>query len=271
MIRSIMNWILGTSEGDENDQVEAQLGPKPRPTAHTRDQLAHLTPELEQLRKDEAIARDERVKHGSPNILRVKLSALFILEFIGCNLLMRSIGMETPERGFLAASLAASIFYITFYITSRAKHTWLYLGFAVLALALTFLRAEAYSAETDSALTSLAFAIVMLATTLGPALLAEGTWPDFVEAKVAADKLHRIRKRRKQVEKVCSKLERTINQQAEAAERWEHNAAKIKASKRLMCASALSRMVNSSNSPPSANTSKAHSSEHSATNPDQPI
>lgn len=131
--------------------------------------------------------------HSPPWFLCAILAGLFIVETIGCALLMESLGFENPTRSILGLMFAALTFFLT-YITARLGWTpaaapgpaggtgtrrWFYVAlaaYAILVIAITVLRIEDLPGDEEgSRLYDLASAIVMMCATIGPAWLAELT------------------------------------------------------------------------------------------------
>ncbi|MBI4434980.1 hypothetical protein HY635_04195 [Candidatus Uhrbacteria bacterium] len=137
-----------------------------------------------------AAAEQQLTAHLPPPFLYAALACLFVVEAIGCALLMASLGFENPSRTMFGIMFAAAIFLLT-YVAARLGSTpsagatagapptqrWFYgvlAAYAVIIIAITVLRVdEMPGAEEGSRTYDLAAAIIMMCATIGPAWLAE--------------------------------------------------------------------------------------------------
>lgn len=137
-----------------------------------------------------AAAEQQLTAHLPSQFLYIALACLFIVEAIGCALLMANVGFENPSRTVFGIMCAASIFLLT-YVAARLGKTSTAGGganatrtprlfyvvlvvYAVIVLAITVLRVnEMPGTEEGSRVYDFAAAIIMMGATIGPAWLAE--------------------------------------------------------------------------------------------------
>lgn len=104
------------------DHLLGILGPRPSwdPVGnqwHHRLQERMSPSILSELREDLRRAEEELSHHSSPTAVAVVIVLLFFTEAIACVLLMRTLGLENPERAVLGIALAAFLFFMTYLLT----------------------------------------------------------------------------------------------------------------------------------------------------------
>ena len=174
---------LGINQVDE--RVTAMLGARPEfdPETNSHDQqvLDDLRPELvEEHRDDVRRTEDEASRHSRPGLKTLGIVGLIVLEALGCNLLMGTLGYENPERlgfGVLLACFLIFITHVTWQLWSDKKSRIFFLAAFVLAavtLSVAILRVEDRAAAEDTTrLGDVATGVITLALTVGAAFLAE--------------------------------------------------------------------------------------------------
>ncbi|MBI4143163.1 hypothetical protein HY480_04790 [Candidatus Uhrbacteria bacterium] len=185
-------------------------------------------------------------EHLPPPFLYAALACLFIVEAIGCALLMASLGFENPSRTMFGIMFAAAIFLLT-YVAARLgsapavgaaagtppTQRWFYgvlAVYAVIIIAITVLRVdEMPGAEEGSRTYDLAAAIIMMCATIGPAWLAEVLMQRLLPMipLIRTRALHRRRiadAKREHARAVAGAKAATTR-----AEAWEHNAEQLRA------------------------------------------
>lgn len=193
-----------------------------------------------------AAVEQQLTAHLPPPFLYAALACLFVIEAIGCALLMASLGFENPSRTMFGVMFAAAIFLLT-YVAARlgapaptagaagttATHRWFYgvlAVYAVIILAITVLRVdEMPGSEEGSRMYDFAAAIIMMCATIGPAWLAEVLMQRLLPMipLIRTRALHRRRiadAKREHARAVADAKSATSR-----AEAWEHDAEQLRA------------------------------------------
>jgi hypothetical protein len=144
--------------------------------------------ELEELRSDRRRLEDELARHPSRKALLLFLVLTGAIEAFGGILIMKSLGRENPERTFLGIALALGTLGFTAFVSKttaevarasegkprRTLASLILLGlYTLFALAVAVTRIELPEGEEGIDLLSYAEALLMVATTVLPALTAE--------------------------------------------------------------------------------------------------
>ena len=215
--------------------ILALLGPEPSfdPAGNLRHANvgARLqNPLIEEGEADLRRQEDEMTKHPSAPLLCVALVVLLFLESAASIFVMRSLGIESPERVIFGTALAMAIFF-GLWLTSRVKNRLASIGaitfLGLLIAAVTIVRLDASGADTGSV--HLASAVIMVAITVGPALLGEQV------LRLLAPALPILRKRNSLSRRVGGAkvsrfmATRFVNRMADRQEAWQRNAARMRA------------------------------------------
>ncbi len=136
--------------------------------------------EVEEYRQRLAQVEDELTLHESLLSLTIKLAGCLLAEFLGCTLLFKSVGITGVDRAVLGLLFACFLFWITGEAKRQGgaakRSLWFALtlvAYVLVMLAITVLRAVQASTENTTWAEELSVAVVMLATTIGTAWLAE--------------------------------------------------------------------------------------------------
>jgi len=199
----IAEFLGARPEIDQNDPAEADL--------HNR--ISYLRAFIEEVKEALHAVRDELTKHTWILWLRLGVAGAYIVETIGSVLVLRDVGLSPRDRLPLGLALAACMFLITFVATKMGTRTdeqstehkqwWfpLVIGtYAVLIIALTIVRISAASNGDTSAATEIAMGVVMLFTTIGPALVAELLMSKMRPVSPLARKKNELTKRHKKAD-----------------------------------------------------------------------
>lgn len=243
------------------DRIVAECGPRPKldPVANPEHgQLVAALAErvrIEELREDLARVEDELAKHMSPLLLGLGLLAAMAIEVLGALLIMRALQVPSNERLPLGLALAFALIGITAVVAHRTASraddekerakgktsrglSWLKRSAWTLIIvviytafvgAITVIRLQSSAEGDGSPLEIIAQALLMLATCLGPAWMAEWLMRRRAPA-VAVRKRHRLLARRiKDTERAYRKAQTAINQIARDGARWDLEAARRRA------------------------------------------
>lgn len=170
---------LGIYEPDA--YITATVGPEPSfdPVGNLRHSNigAHLqNPAIEEGEADIRREEDEMARHPSAYLLLAFLLVLLFMECAGAIYVMRTMGVESPERVVFGTALAVCIFFMT-WLCSRARNRLVSIGalsaLGLLVASLTVIRIDENTGEGGTSATGYATALIMMAVTIGPAIMAE--------------------------------------------------------------------------------------------------
>jgi hypothetical protein len=169
---------LGIYEPDA--YITATIGPEPSfdPVGNLRHANVGSrlqNPAIEETEADMRREEDEMARHPSAHLLLTFLMILLFMECAGAIYVMRTMGVESPERVIFGTALAVCIFFMT-WLCSRARNRAISLAaiaaLGLLVAALTVIRVDENTGGGSSAV-GWATALVMMAVTVGPAVMAE--------------------------------------------------------------------------------------------------
>lgn len=209
-----------------------------------RQALADLqSPEIDEYTEQLHRIEDQQAHHEAPLGLTLKLAGCFAAEVLGCTLLFRDLGLSGVERFGLGVLFAAFIFWITAQATrgsdggGRRFFLLTIIAYALVMLSVTVLRTISASTEDGSRLEELSIGIVMLATSIGGAFLAESIMRKRAPAVRLAKEHRNIERRRKQAvrrrEAARRYLQRREHQATDYRERVARTRARYSATHKL--------------------------------------
>jgi hypothetical protein len=250
----VIGEFLGTRpEIDHNDPAEADL--------HNR--ISWLRAFVETVKEALHAVRDELTKHTWILWLRLGIIGAYIVEVVGSVLVLRDVGLSPRDRFPLALALAACMFLITFVATKMGTRTdeqsaehkqwWFPLvigAYAILIIALTIVRVSAASNEDTSAANEIAMGVVMLFTTIGPALVAELLMSKMRPVSPLARKKNELTKRLK---KADTELRTTVSKasyKAQLIKAWDDEAERLRALYMYAYLAEESRLLSQGQLPP---------------------
>lgn len=161
--------------------ITSTLGPEPSfdPVGNLRHANVGSrlqNPAIEEVQADMRREEDEMARHPSTHLLFAFLLILLFMECAGAIYVMRTLGVEPPERIVFGSALAVCIFFMT-WLCSRAKNRAVSIGalsaLGLLVAALTVIRVDENAGEGGSRAVDWATALIMMAITIGPAVMAE--------------------------------------------------------------------------------------------------
>jgi len=264
-IRRMREWAVQDAQVGvdlESERIQGVLGSRPSfaPATNDHDQqmLQESRPDyVEEFRDDYRRAEQELIKHTSPRGLTVALVATGIGGWIGSIGVLAAAGVENPDRIILGALLDAAILFAVYTAWKLAGKgsKWVYFAvgaIGVLALAITTLRVESVAGEDSSRAADLALGVVMLAVTLGAALMAERLMK-LRAPGVAALKERAIARRGVRGAQRSSRLARMyITARGRDGLRWDADAARLGAVYRSNWRATRARVAARSTATPSA-------------------
>lgn len=215
-----------------DDLVSAMLGVRPTfdPARldHKRveDDL-HLDAEIKNQEDQLQQLEDQRAHEPRLFPMNLVLALCFLCEpFAGISL-MTSYGFQNPEKTVFGVMLAACIFAITSIaarMTGRARAV-AYLMYAALVVAVAGSR---LAERSDGTTTSWAEAAVLVALTIGPAILAEWCWRRRENAAKLAKQIANVGRRLADLRSRHRRAHEFVDRIATAEQRWAHEAAIIR-------------------------------------------
>jgi len=217
--------------------IIATLGPQPSfdPVGNYRhgEVGSRLqNPSIEEIRQDIQREEDERGQHGSAPVLVAFLLFLLLVESAAGIYVMRTVGVESPDRVVYGAALAVGIFYVTWrcsHARSRIAAIAALLALGALISALTLVRVDENSAEDGSKAVDFATAIIMMAVTVGPAVMAEHVLRQLGPILPALRRVLRLRGRLSSALRQQKSAIRFVAETADRREAWQNESARLRA------------------------------------------
>jgi hypothetical protein len=226
---------LGIYQPD--DYVVATQGPEPvfDPVAN----LEHSTvgsrlqdPTIAELQEDIRHDEDELARHPSPQLLGTFLLLLLVLEAAGAIYIMKTLGIENPERIVFGSALAVCVFF-TAWLASRTGNRALSIAalvaLGVLVSALSVIRVDDNAAEGGSRAVNWASAVILAAVTVGPALMAEHILRLLAPTLPVVRRVWQLRRRIASSTGSRSGATRFVTRVAKRRDRWQREAARRRA------------------------------------------
>jgi len=155
-------------------------------------------PVIEETQQDLRREEDELARFASAHLLIAFLAVLLVMETLASIYVMKSMGIESPERIIFGFALALCIFFVT-WLCSRARSRLLSIA-ALIALgglvaALTAVRVNDNAGDDSSSRIDFAEALIMMAVTIGPAVMAEHVLRLLAPALPVMRRIGRLRSR----------------------------------------------------------------------------
>jgi hypothetical protein len=217
--------------------VEATLGPEPQfdPVGNLRHAGVGSrlqNPVIEETDQDLRRAEDEMAEHPSAHLLALFLAALLVVEAAGAIYVMRTMGVEGPERIVFGSALAVCIFFTT-WLCSRARNRAVSLAaiaaLGALVASLTVLRVDENTGEAGSRAVDWATGLVMMAVTVGPAVMAEHVLRLLAPVLPIMRRIYRLRRRVGGMRFGQRRANWFVNRVAGRREAWQKAAARTRA------------------------------------------
>jgi hypothetical protein len=242
-----------------DSRIVAELGPKPSfdPVANPEHgELARALGDrarLEELREDLTRAENEAGNHAPPLLLTVGFLFFIGVESWGCFMIMKELGIRPAERLPLGIALALAVVGVTSVAAHRTaadggssggsgvggrildaakRSIWTTLvlaAYTALIGALAVLRVIHATSEDASPLEVISQALLLVATSVGPAWTAEWLYRLRRPSRSAAKSLHLIRRRLRDAERVRERAQSEVNRLARDGARWDIEAARRRA------------------------------------------
>jgi hypothetical protein len=193
------------------------------------------------MRRDE----DELARHPSSHLLFAFLMILLFMECAGSTYVMRTLGIELPERVVFGSALAVCIFFMT-WLCSRAKNRAVSIG-ALLALgllvaSLTVIRVAENAGETASHAIDWATAFIMMAVTVGPAVMAEHVLRLLAPVLPVMRRKYRFGRRLAEARFGQRTATWFVNRVASRRDEWQRTAARMRAAYEIARRAALAEL-----------------------------
>lgn len=199
--------------------------------------------EVEELEDDIRRLEDELARYPSVVALTLGLIAALVGETLGAILVMKSLGVEGPERTVLGVLLSVAIVGGTALVArvvapeEHAPRSFVrvFAGlvvaalYALFVLALAVVRMHELAEGSEVGLVMYAQAIIMAATTILPAFGAEWLIRRRGPARHIQKQLRVLRRRLRHAERRRVEAERFVSKLARDAERYDQAAAKLRA------------------------------------------
>jgi len=227
---------LGIYEPDA--YITATIGPEPSfdPVGNLRHANVGSrlqNPAIEEGEADMRREEDEMARHPSAHLLFVFLIVLLFMECAGAIYVMRTMGVESPERVVFGTALAVCIFFMT-WLCSRAKNRLVSIGalsaLGLLVAALTIVRVDENTGEGGTQAMGWATALIMMAVTVGPAVMAEHVLRLIGPVLPVVRRRYRVGRRVAQARFRQRTATWFVNRVASRRQDWQQTAARIRAS-----------------------------------------
>jgi hypothetical protein len=145
---------------------------------------------------------------------------------------MKSMGIETPERVIFGSALALCIFFVT-WLCSRARNRLLSIA-ALIALgglvtALTAVRVGDNAGDDNARRIDFAEALIMMAVTIGPAVMAEHVLRLLAPALPVVRRIARFRNRLRSASRQQQSANRFVERLSIRREAWQRESARRRA------------------------------------------
>ncbi|MGH9419647.1 MAG: hypothetical protein ACRD3J_06725 [Thermoanaerobaculia bacterium] len=217
--------------------VTATLGPEPSfdPVGNLRHAHvgSHLqNPAIEEVEADLRREEDAAALHPSTYLLFAFLIVLLFMECAGAIYVMRTLGVALPERIVFGSALAVCIFFMT-WLCSRAKNRAVSIGalctLGLLVAALTVVRVDENTGEGGSRAVDWATAFIMMAVTIGPAVMAEHVLRLLAPVLPVVRRRYRLGRRLGQARFSQRKATWFVNRLASRRNDWQRTSARMRA------------------------------------------
>jgi hypothetical protein len=221
------------------DTLIAHLGQKPTFDPVHNAEHAQLAGDLnngsmiDEAQDDLRQLEDEKAKAPSLSGMNLLCGLAFIAELLGCVFVLRTAGVANPERAIFGAGLAALLFLVTTKLAKGLSRVWFVLlmaAYAAVVVAIAVLRADVAGGDGDASRSvNWAAAIVMLATTIGPAWLFEEVWRRRGPVAVLSKQIRNVKTRLWKLRRSQAAAERAVKQLARTGSIWERKHGELQA------------------------------------------
>jgi|GEM_PF-880072 len=189
-------------------------------------------PVIEETQQDLRREEDELARFASAYLLIAFLAVLLFMETLASIYVMKSMGIESPERIIFGFALALCIFFVT-WLCSRARSRLLSLA-ALIALgglvaALTAVRVNDNAGDDSSSRIDFAEALIMMAVTIGPAVMAEHVLRLLAPALPVLRRIARFRNRLTSAIRQRKSANRFVERLSIRREDWQRESARRRA------------------------------------------
>lgn len=244
-----------SGENSVEERIVAELGVRPRLDPAGNAEHATFVSALqsgasiEELREDITRLEDAAAHHRPTFLLTLGLVLAVAVEVVGALLIMKAVGVEPNERLPLGLALALALIGLTAVTSHRASprtagkeqegiaavakrsliSAIVLVTYSIFVVAVAVLRVHAPGEEDASHVDAIASAVIMLATSLGPAWAVEWLLRLRAPAVVLEKRLATLRRRLRDVERATERARKAVNEIARAGARWDDEAARRRA------------------------------------------
>lgn len=247
----------GLQSAQERIVAELGLRPKLDPVGNPEhavlvSTLANRT-RIDELRDDVGQAEDMLGEHASPIVLTVGLVVTVAVEVLGALLIMKALGVHPAERLPLGLALALALVGITAVLAHRTaaravpgkqgegggalpvahgRSAWtlvVLVAYSLFVAAITIIRIQSSTDEDASQLEIVAQSLLMLATSLGPAWIAEYLMRRRAPSVALRRRLGMLRRRLKDAERAHARAQEAVNRITRDGLRWDADTARRRA------------------------------------------
>lgn len=236
------------------ERVIGDLGLRPKLDAANNPEHAEFVRVLgdrvrvDELKEDTLRIEREAAEHGSAALYTTGIVATVVLEAFGANQLMGSLGMESSERFLLGLALAIALVGFTYIASNRVAPTseeeasgvmqaakrslmsMIILGmYSAIVVAIAVIRVESSTDDESSGLGSVAQALVLLVTAVGPAWLAEWLIRKRAPAANVRARAAIVKRELRLAERKHKQARDAINNITREGVRWDGEAARRRA------------------------------------------
>lgn len=244
------------------DRIVAELGPRPKLDSTGNPEHAEFVTALQdnvriaELREDLVRAEDVASNHYPPILYTAGLAVAVAAEVLGAILIMRALGVRPAERLPLGFALALALIGITAVTAHRTsaraseglktnslntprpkRSVWtllLLLAYSLFVGAIAVVRIQSSTDEDASRIGTVASSLLMLATCLGPAWMAEWLMRKRALAVAAHRPVRMLRRRLRDAERALKRARMAVNRMARKGAAWDAAAARRRAQYRTI-------------------------------------
>jgi hypothetical protein len=217
--------------------IIAALGPEPQfdPVGNLRHANVGSrlqNPAIEEVEADLRREEDGMADHPSAHLLLTFLLILLFMECAGATYIMRALGIEMPERVVFGSALAVCIFFVT-WLGSRSKNRLAsiaaLIALGLLGASLTLIRVDENTGGGGSHAIDWATALIMLAVTVGPAVMAEHVLRLLAPVLPIVRRRFRLGRRLSNARFGQKRATWFVNRVASKKDHWQRTAARMRA------------------------------------------
>jgi hypothetical protein len=189
-------------------------------------------PIIEELRRDLEREEDEGGQHQGYRGLAAMLGLVLCIEVAGAIHVMRTLGIESPERVIFGVALALVLFVAAWFAAQtehRVRAIAAFVSLAVLVVALAVIRVDDNSTEGGTQAIDWATAVIMVGVTVGPALMAEYFLRKLAVVLPISRRVSRLKRRLRRAVRSTGRATDFVTSTSRQRRRWQQEAARRRA------------------------------------------